>query len=484
MQLSKSQTLRLYFIATLLGLFCGRELWLWSFISIIGLSLFALALSYKKSLLLVPALGFLALSYAQYRHATDLEHDQLPSFYNQVLTLHGTVVSFPDIRANNQRVMVDIQSVKPKFQGVIIGQNLGRLLLVFPPETTLDYGDRVELKGILSRPRNFDGFDYQEYLKRFGIQSIMRIPEINIQDKLPGGSTLIYKAKQSRNQLEQKLSDRLPSPQDQIAMGILLGVKRTLPEPHAQQFKESGLQHLLVVSGFNVTVLITMIAIAVRRLGKPSIFVISSISLLWYVLMVGPEPPVLRAALFGGITGWAIVSGRFTDSRNLLLLSAVILGLYSPIMIQTDIGFFLSFAATLGIILFTPIIEDKWTWIPERFGLRTLTGVIVAAQLSVFPIIALYFETFPLAGFIANFFAEPLVPLAMGSSIVVLLSPDFLIPITTYPAEMSLSGLIKIAEIFSQWGTLEIPQNITKISLWIFICLSLWLLVQKPNNQN
>jgi competence protein ComEC len=172
------------------------------------------------------------------------------------------------------------------------------------------------------------------------------------------------------------------------------------------------------------------------------------LALLFFVAMTGAEAPVLRAAIMGGIVAWAAYMGRFSDARNLVFLSMVLIGIAQPRIVQTDIGFFLSSIATLGIVLGTPVMERVLGWVPNRFELRTMLAVTLSAQIAVFPILGLYFGNFPLIGVLSNLFAEPIIPLSMvfsfGSSILGIL-PETIARILGIPGFILIEFLLQVA---------------------------------------
>ncbi len=470
----KSQKLRLIFLILFIGIFCGREIFFSNYILFFGAFLGFVAILFRQYLFFLCSIFLLGNFYGQYKSIFDLRSDILPNFYNQKIELNAWVTNFPDIRQKNNRVFVQVTKIGKK-----TGNNLGKALLIYSPDLNLDYGDNLKIIGKIQKPRNFDGFDYQNFLKRFNVQSIIKNPKkIEKLELKNSGNYLILQAKRVRNFLAKNLEKSLPIPHNQIAMGILLGVKKELPKEISQNFKNSGLQHILVVSGFNVTVLLLFIAIILKHLGRQIIFFCSILTLLFFVLMVGADPPVIRAAIFGSIVSWAIFSGKFSDSRNLLFLTAVILAIFSPQMIQGDIGFFLSFFATFGIILGVPICQKYLQFIPNKFELRTIISVIISAQLSVFPILSLYFGSFPFIGFFSNIFVEPLIPIGMGfsflSSILTSFLNESLIYILAYPSKIILSIILFLADFFGKFGVITISQIISQISLILVLIFFLW----------
>jgi competence protein ComEC len=321
----------------------------------------------------------------------------------------------------------------------------------------------VAFQGKITQPRNFEDFDYEAYLKRFGVQALVRSPKnFTTLSSQTGGNVFLRNAKKVRDFLAHNLEKSLPMPHAQIAMGILLGVKNQLPPATGQDFKNSGLQHLLVVSGSNVSIVIIFITFFLKKFGRQAIFLGVVPALIFFIAMTGADPPILRAGIMGGMVAFAASMGRLSETRNLVLFSAVIMGIWNPRIIQNDIGFFLSTFATMGIILGVPVLYRILGFLPEKFGLRMLLTVSLAAQIAVLPILGYHFGTFPMVGVIANLFSEPLVPLGMGASFSSALTgilPEPMAKVLAIPAYCILEMLLQIAHFFGKVPPLSISKN-------------------------
>jgi len=349
--------------------------------------------------------------------------------------------------------------------------------------TNLDYGNKISIQGKLIFPTSFTAdFDYRKYLKIFGVQTIIKNPakfSVLAQNQ---GNWFLQKAKIARNWLEKNLERSLPNPHAKIAMGVLLGVKNELPKWTKTDFQNSGLMHLLVVSGTNVAIVIMALGFLLRKFGRRISFAGSLLALLFFVLMTGADAPILRAALMGGIAGLAIAWGKMSDARNLVLLSAVIIGLFQPQVVQNDLGFALSFGATLGILVFFPIFEKKIRGILKNKddsplikgarGIFVILGVSLSAQIAILPILNKSFGYFPLGGIPANLFSEPLMPFIMFFSFISTLAgafPLFLAKIIAIPAYILIEILLQIAHFFAGIPVLELPDFLNNIFVLIIL---------------
>ncbi len=476
MKSSKSTILRISLLSLLTGFITAQWIsWnpLLPLISTVFLITTIQLRNSKNTIFLVSIIGLcLSLSITYSGFQSRIKTNPLNTLEGENVLIQGTITSFPDQRIKNNRNYLHIKSIN---QSPVTGKQ--KILLVTKPTTILHYGDTIEIKGKLSKPRNFKDFNYIKYLDRFGASHIIKFPSnIEVLDK-NGGWVFLKTAEQIRIKLEQNLEQLLPSPHSTIAMGILLGVKKELPPPIQKDFQDSGLMHILVVSGFNISVIMILCNFLLRRFG-PRINILGSIIIvLFFVLMTGSEAPVVRAAIMGSLVGVAVSNGRFSESRNIVLLSAVIIGLINPKVVQTDLGFFFSFAATLGIILLVPILTPYFQWLTNRFEFRNIFLVTLSSQIAIFPLQTYFFEAFPTGGLLANQLTEPIIPLAMlFSSLISILGffPDIILRILSIPAWFCLQILLSVANIFSLFPTIQIHKSFALFTGIILISFILW----------
>ncbi len=458
--LSPSEKLRIVFAVFLIGLWGGSflPLTLLSLVLLFSVIFFLIAWQWKWFSALVGGIFLVALFYGAWDPFHNENNHILPQLYGETLEMTGTVVSFPDRREKSVRAYVSVKLPEVKTNE--------KILLVLSPSYDIAYGDIISFSGKLQQPRNMKDFDYKKYLERFDVHTIVSRPKsFRILFQKTGGNMVMRWADKVRSRLATNLGNNLPQTHQTMAMGILLGIKHGFSPVLSTAFRNSGLQHILVVSGFNVTVILVFVSILFRRmLGGPLTFVISLFFLIFFVAMTGAEPPILRAAVMGAVVGWAATMGRLAEARNILLLSAAILALFQPKMIQEDLSFALSFVATMGIILGTPVLERCLSFITHRFALRTLLSTTLAAQLAVFPLLGFSFGTFPWIGIVSNLLVEPLIPWTMLFSFVTSVLgflPGFIGDIISIPSFILLEIVISIASFFGQVQPMIIPHFVS-----------------------
>lgn len=375
--------------------------------------------------------------------------DTLNAFIGQSVLFKAEVQGEPYLsRAGKQTLRLKITAWK---QAKSTWQPLeGRLLWQNAPRPFFSAGDKIEVQGVVSNLTNFSAdFNTQVYWSRWGIaQSLIRAKVITRPPtRLPANYVW-------REYATKRLENLLLKPHLTVALGMLVGLKEKLPTALENDFKISGLQHLLVVSGTNVTLLILGLGLVLKPLGPWYKYSLSLIVLGFYLYLVGFDPPALRATLFGVLTGFALTSGFNIEFRNLFLLVTAFLTVIDPRFLTHDISFWLSFSATAGIIFGLPVVYKVLSFIKSK-AMKLLLGASFCAQMAVFPILIVQFGSFPYAGFISNLITEPLVPLIMflAAGGIGLGSLNFggISSIWQTALQGSISALIAIAQFFGSF---------------------------------
>ena len=324
-----------------------------------------------------------------------------------------------------------------------------KLLVYFREPAPLHYGDRLELRGILRRPkgqRNPGGFDYRSFLARrhvFGI--LYPDQEFEIVATGQSGIPLLRWTESVRRRMEKVIDSAYQNHPNhvEILKGMLLGKRGGIEEPTIVAFRNSGSLHILAVSGLHVGLIAGVFFLCFSRLPTKPTYLLTILAVVLYATVVGFRPSVFRASTMVILFLFGSIIDRDTDRFNLLAIAAFILLLINPAQLW-DVGFQLSFAAVASILFFMPkwqrFINDHlpdWTdQAREREnvfhlcfavgkGSRWLLlafGVTLAAQLgTMFFIAASFYRLYPL-GLIAGPFvvglAAPIVSLALISVIL------------------------------------------------------------------
>jgi competence protein ComEC len=321
-------------------------------------------------------------------------------------TVEGTIVSFPEYRQEYQQFVV---------QGSAKGK-AGKTLVRTDPFSELLPGDRVAVTGFLDPPRDSGDFDYKRYLAKDGIHSITYRAEVTKRGSRRTLQRFFYGVRKAWvRQTERTFSE----PSAGFMLGILIGERSTLSDEHIRAFKRTGTTHILALSGFNISVIIAAIVGVLGR--KPAALTASLVLIGGFVLLVGPSSSVVRAALMGSFLLIGQLLGRPQMAIYVTIVTAAGMLLVQPHALRYDLGFDLSFLATLGILWLEPDIRKRLTTIPEPA--KEVISTTLAAGVSTAPLIVLVFGTVSPVSPLANLLVVPFIPVLMlGGFIAVMLS--------------------------------------------------------------
>lgn len=257
-----------------------------------------------------------------------------------------------------------------------------------------------------------------------------------------------HSAKARTNPLEQKLeqtiSRALPEPQASFMAGLLLGARRNIPKNLLDSFATTGTTHIIALSGYNITIIAAALASIFNflTLAKKQSFWLAMAAIIFFVWLTGFQVSLIRAAIMGILTLFALTSGRLYSIHNALALAGALMILFDPFILLHNISFQLSFLATLGIVWLFPIFS--------RLG-ETL-GTTLSAQIMVMPLITYYFGNLSLISPLANLLILPLIPLTMLFGFILVLGSflwSSLAWLLAAPAWLLLTLEIKIIELLA-----------------------------------
>jgi len=279
------------------------------------------------------------------------------------LAVTGIVVDEPDVRDRYVNLTIaggylELSGEKREVTGLVLVQT-GR----YPPYS---YGDELRIEGRLETPPEFEDFSYREYLARQGIHSLMRHGDITLLSQGHGDPfhRTVYSLKEH---LQATIARLFPEPSASLLTGILLGIEAGIPDSLMEDFNSTSTTHIIAISGFNIAIVAGAIALLTKRfVGIYRSALISLVAIVLYTILVGADAAVVRAAVMGGLALLAIVAGRQAYALASLALAAFLMTLWNP-MLLWDVGFQLSFAATLGLVLLVRPWEE---------GLRALNPCI------------------------------------------------------------------------------------------------------------
>lgn len=216
-----------------------------------------------------------------------------------------------------------------------------------------------------------------------------------------------------RRRFAAGLQTALPDPQASFGMGLLIGQRNTLPDDITTALKMVGLTHIIAVSGYNLTILLT----AVRRLmGKQSKLASTAVAvalMLGFIGLTGASASIVRAAVISGLGLAAWYVGREVRPMVLILLAAALTAGANPIYLWSDIGWYLSFLAFFGILMLAPQISRRIWGERQPPVLAQVAVETLCAEVMTIPLVLFIFGQVSLIGLVANVLVATAIPVAM-----------------------------------------------------------------------
>lgn len=336
----------------------------------------------------------------------------------------GTVIEEPEYRDTSLRLIVECGGF--------------RMLATVDRFTTVEYLDKVTVKGVVS-PAKFKG--YNDYYINFAKVEV-----------ISHGSSLVKKLFGLKHSFLNNLKKVLGEPHASLAGGLVVGEKSALGKELLDDFRHAGLIHIVVLSGFNITVIADGLMRLLVFFPQTIRIVIGATGMILFSLLVGGGATVIRSTIMALIMLLSKIAGKEYVALQGLFIAGVLMGIYEPKTILYDASFHLSFLATLAMILLAPRIEKKLTFLTERFEFRGIISSTIATQIFVSPYLIHLMGSISFWGLVTNIFVLPVIPPTM---LFVFLSgvtgwlSHWLSFILAVPAHMLLTYELFVVRLFS-----------------------------------
>ncbi len=288
----------------------------------------------------------------------------------------------------------------------------GKILLSLKSYPALHYGDLIKFNGIIKKVDE----ESADYLAKENVYGTTNFPKIESVSE-NNGSPIKQFLLSIKNKFIAVFQKVLSFEKSSFLAGITLGERSEFSKEFKQQMSQSGTTHLVALSGYNITILVWVVAnIFSAFLSRRLSFYLTIAAIIAFVLMTGAEPSVVRAAMMGGILLMAGQVGRLYSFRNAMAVAAFLMVLENPKVLRFDVGFQLSFMALIGIVYLLPAIKDYFK-VREKsdvFSLKENFLTTLSAQLAVAPILISSFGNFSLLSLLSNVLILSVIPLTMG----------------------------------------------------------------------
>ncbi|PJF31056.1 MAG: hypothetical protein CUN51_06145 [Candidatus Thermofonsia Clade 1 bacterium] len=409
--------------------------------------------------------------------------DQL-AFYNDLGTavLEGVISAPPERRENALHVRLSAQRWE---RGERQREVHGEALLYAERYTDVRYGDRVRVRGALQTPPIFDTFSFRDFLARQGVYSVVLSAEISVLERDQGDPFLaaLYGVRAEATALIRRF---LPDPQAAFLAGILTGDESYITAELSETFRRTNTAHLIAISGANIAVIVALLMALARLLprrlaGRLGTLLVTVCGVTLYTLFVGAEPSVVRAAIMATFVLLAERLGRRNDGLTALAAAVFLMTLLNPLMLF-DLGLILSAAATLGLILYLPMLTQLSERLLQRIGstaraqpiasvLAELVWITVAAQITTLPIILLISGELAHLGVLVNLLVAPAQPLIMSGGLAMLGLGALWSPlgqVTAWLVGLPLSYTLAIIRGVAEITAFNVPVTVTPLSVALY----------------
>ena len=401
------------------------------------------------------------------------------------VSVTGLIAAEPDERETSTRLTVELQKLTEE-SGMPLPVH-GRVLIVAPPFPKLAYGDSLEIAGELQEPKNFTDdtgrvFNYAAYLAKDGVR--FEIKQAHIKLVSSGArNTLQNTLFALKNTFLEHIGRIIPEPHASLLGGLLIGAKRSLGDDLLARFRAVGLIHIVVLSGYNISIVADAIARLTKRLLPRRIaLILGALSIVLFALMTGGSATVVRASVMALIALLARATDRVYDITRALIFAGVAMTLHNPLILLFDPSFQLSFLATLALITLAPRLETHLSFVPQRLKLRETATATIATQIFVLPLLLFHSGELSVVSLPSNLLVLIAVPATMLfgflASAVSLVSTTLASPLA-WIATALLGYMLAVVDKFSSlpfasialpplslWGVIAVYVSIFVVLMW------------------
>lgn len=386
------------------------------------------------------------------------------NLYQGSASFHGIISGDVTVSGGRNRYVVQVSRMHTPDGDPIPFPDGGSVLVIEPFPTSCVSGEEAAFRGRLREPQDFISpsgrvFRYRDYLR----QSSVYLTAFVRESSCVGHATHPSVFSSLRATLVRVMHQLLPVSEASLLGGLLLGIRGSLPADLMEAFRITGLVHIIVLSGYNITLVADSVRKLLARTPRSFSFLASCLVILSFVLLAGAQTAAIRAGSMATVSLVARALRREYDGIRALLLVAVAMILWNPDQVLHSVSFHLSFLATLGLLVFATPLERRLSFLPDRLQIRSVVAATLATQLILLPYLAHSIGEVSVVGILANAVILPLIPIAMAAgaavTVIGMISPlvaSILVPVAYVP----LHGVIVLAEGFARvpYSTLLLPE--------------------------
>ena len=411
-----------------------------------------------------------------------VDETHIASQAGQEMVFDGWVAAEPDEREDHTRLLVEVEAPYH-----------GRVLVKTDRFPVMPYGTPIEVACELERPfeiasgrqvgpRNDNTFRYDRYLRRDDVYVICRDAMVQAQKAERRGSRAIAALLGVKQKMQKVIGENLPEPHASFLGGLLYGARSTIPAELQESFRRTGTSHIVAISGYNITVVTSMVMLALMAVLIPrkKAFWLAIAAIAGFVIMVGAQASVVRAGAMGMLGLTAQQVGRLARPLPLIVAAAVGMVLVNPFVLLFDAGFQLSFLAVIGLTYLAPDLEKFFAWLPKRIG--QVVAETIGAIVLTLPLMMYHFERVSVVAPVANtaiLLAIPWIMLGGFAAVLGAWIAPLLGQVLFGLTWVLLSYVIKMVELFARLPFASVE---ARVSWWVMAgvyILIVWMLSRR-----
>lgn len=429
-------------------------------------------------------LFFMLILFGAFRFSISINHPAnhvskiINKLGNEKLNISGVVADEPIHYSGKTRFVLSLQKIEET-------NICGKIRVRVNGKFTANYGDRISIYSSIQKPyknNNPYSFNYKEYLENKGIYATAFIysNSITIENKSKDlySILVIGPRKWLRNRIDNLFSQKYAG----FLKAILLGEKDALDKNIKEDFANSGLSHILAVSGLHtgVIALILLTLFQVVILKRNLARVLTILALFYYILLSHSAASVQRAVIMISLVLIGKILQRKPDSINILFAAAFIILLINPQQIFS-VGFQFSFLSVFAILaiypVFSKVIYGLYDKFKPAYWLLNLMAISFVVQLVLAPLTIYYFHKIAFGGIIANVIAIPIISLILPLSILAIFFPLASINVYYIAANRFLLNLLFSISSFVSYKRIFLF-DFLNIEIWqVFFVIAIFVLL-------
>ncbi|MCC2630737.1 MAG: internalization-related competence protein ComEC/Rec2, competence protein ComEC protein [Candidatus Paceibacter sp.] len=394
--------------------------------------------------------------------------ESLRQHVGQKISIEGVIVEEPGVKESYTQLIVSIDSIEEEkitpTKALVYGNAYGQYA----------YGDRLKITAKLSKPENFQTengrtFNYIAYLAKDRIFYIVRYPELTTL-ATSQGNWLKRNILNFKKHFTQALDTALPFPESRLAAGLVVAGKHALPKNIQEEFVKTGTVQVVVLSGYNITIVAEMVMRFLTALPARVGLSLGVVSIIVFTVAAGGSATIVRAVIMVMIALLGKSLRRKYNVGRALLISAILMLAANPMLLFFDPSFQLSFLATIGLIYVSPLFEKYFQWITPRWKLREVFVSTLATQVFVTPFLLYLTGALSIVAVPANLALFLLIPITMLVSFLTgtlgMISSILAWPVS-FVGFLFLKTILTIVHVFSAlpFASISFPA----IPLWLVV---------------